>query len=106
MKVQSIKKFQQGDVIIKTSTLKQGKKLNHLCLQKSDVSNHSHQITRGDAILYSTQDKEKQILVVKSKEAHLTHEEHKPIIIPKGKYLVYNVKEYDPFEEEIRRVRD
>jgi len=106
-KLTVIKKFQQGDLIIKETTEKQkGKKLTHCVLQSSDVSGHKHIIKKGNVSLYNHNNKDEFILVVVDKEVILTHEEHKPIKIPKGKYLVYGVKEFDPFEEEIRRVRD
>jgi hypothetical protein len=102
-------KFQQGDLIIKSTEIKQkdfGKKLNHLILQKSDVSNHKHQLINGDAILYEGKNKDEFYLNVKSDKIELIHEEHKSINIPKGKYYVYGVREFDPFEDEIRRIRD
>ena len=104
-----IKKFQQGDLILKETKVAKkdfGKKLNHLILQQSDVSNHKHQITKGTAILYSTTKADEFYLDVTSDNAVLSHEEHTSINIPKGKYFVYGVKEFDPFEDIIRRVRD
>lgn len=104
-----IKKFQQGDLIIKSTEVKQkdfGKKLNHLILQKSDVSGHKHQIIKSDAILYEGKNKDEFYLSIKSPYGILVHEEHKSINIPKGKYFVYGVREFDPFEDEIRRVID
>ena len=110
MKVQNkVIKFQQGDLIIKSTEVKQkdfGKKLNHLILQKSDVSGHKHQIVGNKAILYQGKNKDEVYLNVTSPSVLLTHEEHKTISIPKGKYLVYGVREFDPFEDIIRRVVD
>lgn len=34
------------------------------------------------------------------------HEEHKPVSLGKGIWKVGIVREYDPFEEEARKVRD
>jgi len=104
-----MKKFQQGDLILKESKVSKkeyGKKLNHLILQQSDVSNHKHQITNGTAILYSTQRADEFYLEVTSEKAVLAHEEHTSVNIPKGKYFIYGVREFDPFEDVIRRVRD
>lgn len=36
----------------------------------------------------------------------LTHQEHKPITIPKGKYISGKILEYDHFLEESKEVRD
>jgi len=102
-------KYQQGDLILKETKVNKkdfGKKLNHLILQQSDVSGHKHQLINGDAILYEGKNKDEFYLDVKSIFAILSHEEHGPINIPKGKYFVYGVREFDPFEDEIRRVRD
>lgn len=104
-----MKKYQQGDLIIKESksTKKEyGKQLSHLILQKSDVSNHKHQLIRGDAILYKGKNKDEFYLKVNSDTIELIHEEHKSIIIPKGTYYVYGVREFDPFEDVIRRIQD
>ena len=109
MKVEQIKKYQQGDCIIKSTEVKQkdfGKKLNHLILQKSDISNHKHQLINGNAVLYEGKNKDEFYLNIKSDSIEFIHEEHKSISIPKGKYLVYGVREFDPFEDVIRRVKD
>jgi hypothetical protein len=45
-------------------------------------------------------------LRVFSETALLKHQEHNPINIPKGNWKIKIVKEYDPFENEIRRVQD
>ncbi|HPJ86781.1 MAG TPA: hypothetical protein PLU55_01570 [Candidatus Pacearchaeota archaeon] len=107
MKNDKIIKIQQGDIIIKTTVLPKkqwGKKINHLILQKSDVSGHSHKIV-GKAVLYST-DKEGEFFLDVLEKSKVLHEEHKTLSVPKGKYFVYGVRELDHFEEEIRRVRD
>jgi hypothetical protein len=103
----TIKKFQQGDVLIKSTSIPKkefGKKVNHLILQKSDISQHAH-VVKGKATLYATSKVDEFFLEVKEK-SKVTHEEHLPIDLPKGNYFVYGVKEFDPFEEEIRRIRD
>ena len=107
MKNDKIIKIQQGDVVIKTTTTSKkewGKKLNHLVLQQSDVSGHSHKVA-GKAVLYSTE-KEAEFFLDVLEKSKVIHEEHKSLSIPKGKYFVYGVRELDHFEEEIGRVRD
>lgn len=101
------KKYQQGDVIIKSTAIPKkewGKKLNHLILQKSDISQHCHKV-KNNAVLYEGKNKDEFFLAV-TKDTVVTHEEHKEIKLSKGNYFVYGVKEFDPFEEEIRRIRD
>ena len=102
-----IEKRQQGDVIIKTTNIPKkewGKKVNHLILQKSDISQHAH-VVKGQAVLYAT-DKVDEFFLDALENVKIAHEEHKEIKLPKGKYFCYGVKEFDPFEEEIRRIRD
>jgi len=104
-----MKKYQQGDLILKETKVPKkeyGRKLNHLILQQSDVSNHKHQLINGDAILYEGKNKDEFYLIVNSVLTSLVHEEHESINIPKGKYFIYGVREFDPFEDVIRRVRD
>ena len=107
MKKVQVQKFQQGDVIIKSTLIPKkqwGKKVNHLILQQSDISQHAH-VVKGKAALYATQKADEFFLEV-VEPVTVMHEEHKQIKLPKGKYFVYGVKEFDPFEEEIRRIRD
>jgi hypothetical protein len=102
-----IEKWQQGDVILKSTTIPKkewGKKVNHLILQKSDISQHAH-VVKGQAVLYAT-NKADEFFLEALENVKVAHEEHKEIKLPKGKYFVYGVKEFDPFEEEIRRIRD
>ncbi|MDR1613037.1 MAG: hypothetical protein LBT97_09675 [Planctomycetota bacterium] len=40
------------------------------------------------------------------REIEVTHQEHKPVTLAPGKYRVGSVREYDPFENEIRNVWD
>ena len=98
-------KLQQGDVILNSVDYEiKGKKLDHLVLAEGEATGHRHQLVDGlgqlimmDKIMH---------LQVFSETALLKHEEHKPIIVPKGNWKINIVREYDPFEEEIRRVRD
>ena len=45
-------------------------------------------------------------LQVDGETVALRHEEHKPVHIPKGTWRIGIVQEYDPFEQEARRVAD
>lgn len=103
-------KLQQGDVILKKTDLsiKGGKKLNHLILAEGEATGHNHQIVSGIAQLIALQgnDKGKLLLNVLSDYAKLKHQEHKEINIPKGKWEIKIVREYDHFEEEARQIVD
>lgn len=98
-------KFQQGDVIIRQIDYNiDGEELDHLTLAIGEASGHSHRITDGLAKLIIMDN----LLHLKifSESARLSHEEHNEIVLPKGNYIVRTVREYDPFEDEIRQVRD
>lgn len=97
-------KYQQGDVVIQKVKKVKGKKLNHLILAEGEATGHSHQIVNGLACLYASGND--MFLKVLSETAKLKHEEHKEINIPKGDYQVGIIREKDPFENEIRQVRD
>ncbi|MDJ0556906.1 MAG: hypothetical protein QNJ68_21160 [Microcoleaceae cyanobacterium MO_207.B10] len=86
--------IRQGDVILQPIKLTSGKKLSHLTLAEGEVTGHSHQITRGNAELY---EKDGTLyLKVLSETASLTHEEHKPVKIPQGDWMVRIQREYEP----------
>ena len=98
-------KLQQGDVILESVNYEvDGEKLDHLILAEGESTGHNHQIVSGlgqlimiDKIMH---------LQIFSETALLKHEEHKSINIPKGNWKIKIVREYDPFEKEIRRVAD
>lgn len=96
--------IQQGDVLIKKVLSIKGQKLNHLTLAKGEKTGHHHTITEGEADLYEQNGV--LYLRVNSKEATLTHQEHKPVVIEKGDYEIGIVREYDHFAEEARSVAD
>ncbi len=96
--------WQQGDVLIQRVSEVKGKKLNHLCLAKGEVTGHYHEITKGDTELYEHEGT--MFLKVKSEEAELTHQEHNTITLPKGDYKIGRVQEYDHFSEEAKQVQD
>ncbi len=86
--------IRQGDVILQPVKLTSGKKLSHLTLAEGEVTGHSHQITSGNAELY---EKDGTLyLKVLSETASLTHEEHKPVTIPQGNWIVRIQREYEP----------
>lgn len=98
--------IQQGDVIITPITkIPEGyEQTKGLVLAEGEVTGHMHEVTVGDAVLY--RNAEELILEVLSDEAVVTHQEHKPATLPRGKYKIGIVKEYDHFAEEAKRVAD
>ena len=97
--------YQQGDVLItKVNYEIKGKKLKHLILAEGEQTGHSHRIVQGLGQLVMM---DKMLhLQIFSETALLEHQEHGKIEISKGDYKIEIVREYDPFEEEIRQVRD
>ena len=97
---------QQGDVLLfSAEEVPAGaKKLAHLVLQEGEHTGHAHRVSSGLAELFETGST--KYLKVLSDEAVITHEEHKPVTLPKGTYKIGIVKEYDHFTEEIRQIRD
>ncbi|MBW4468911.1 MAG: hypothetical protein KME45_00720 [Stenomitos rutilans HA7619-LM2] len=86
--------MRQGDVILLPSKTIEGKPLPHLTLAEGEVTGHKHHISDGQAALY---EKDGTLyLKVLSETATLTHEEHKPIDIPKGTWMIRIQREYEP----------
>lgn len=87
--------LRQGDVIlIPASETVNGDKLAHLTLAEGEVTGHRHRISQGNAQLYERNGT--LYLKVLSPTALLTHEEHQPIAIPKGDWIVRIQREYEP----------
>ena len=87
-------KIRHGDVLIISTEQIKGKQLKHLVLAEGEVTGHAHRITEGDATLY--EENGVLFLHVESEKALLTHEEHKPVEIPRGDYEIKIQREYEP----------
>lgn len=79
------------------------KKLNHRKLAEGEHTGHYHLATARTAALY---DDNSQIVLDAPSGTKVTHQEHGTITVPPGQYDRLIVREFDPFEEEIREVRD
>lgn len=87
--------LRQGDVLlIPAAETGTGAKLPHLTLAEGEVTGHRHCISQGEAELYAYAGT--LYLKVRSRTALLTHEQHQPIAIPKGDWLVRIQREYEP----------
>jgi len=107
--------WQQGDVIIEQTDRNidfdsYKEETYDLILAEGEVSGHVHRISQTKkkvAVMVMEPMAGLQFLqVLDPKGATITHEEHLPITIPKGAYVVRKVREYDHFTEEIREVKD
>ncbi|MBD1879319.1 hypothetical protein [Coleofasciculus sp. FACHB-T130] len=92
--------IRQGDVIllplrqIEATKGRETPPLPHLTLAEGEVTGHKHRISDGQAELY---EKDGTLyLHVFSETATLTHEEHKAISIPQGRWMVRIQREYEP----------
>lgn len=88
--------MRQGDVILMPipATSTTGELLPHLTLAEGEVTGHRHQISQGNAELREQDGV--MYLMVDSEMATLTHEEHKPIQIPQGTWIVRIQRQYEP----------
>ncbi|PZV16763.1 MAG: hypothetical protein DCF22_04430 [Leptolyngbya sp.] len=86
--------LRQGDVILVPTGQATGVKLPHLTLAEGEVTGHRHRISEGKAELYERDST--LYLKVLSPTALLTHEEHKPISIPQGNWIIRIQREYEP----------
>jgi len=97
---QEIRYYQQGDVLIKETAKATGRAVKTKVLKSGS---NQHTLTKGTFTL--KKDEEKMFLIAKTKVT-LSHQEHKPIEIAKGTYIIEAVKEYDHMLEESREVVD
>ncbi len=97
--------YRNGDICIKQiDKLPEGlveKKSN--ILAEGEVTGHAHKLLKNGFTLYEKEG----VLYLSVKElTPLTHEEHKTIEIAPGEYIIQTEREYNPFDEEISKVKD
>jgi hypothetical protein len=104
--------YQQGDVLMKKldrGSIRKLKKdkIKHEeggnVLFEGEVTGHAHRAT--DDVKFFT-DQFGNRFMETARKTTIAHEEHKPITVPKGIYLLDQVREKDHFAEEVRRVMD
>jgi len=107
--MKKMKLIQQGDVILElVETLpkeakRQKPRERGVVLADGETTGHAHVM----APMYTSLFLVGTLFYVKvEKQTTLTHEEHNHLEIPPGVYKVRQVREYDHFAEEARRVRD
>jgi len=100
------KLFQQGDVLVyKVDELpKNLNKAQNKVLAEGEVTGHCHQIIDDNTDVFV--DDNGNIFLETKADSVLKHDTHHPITLPPGKYEVKIVREYDPFEDASRKVRD
>lgn len=105
MKAKS-KIYRQGDVlIIPTKTIPTHLvKTEKVCAALGEVTGHHHSIDSGCVGYADTAELLVSYIEVTEDVAHLTHQEHSTIDIPKGTYKVVKQVEFTP--EGIKNVQD
>jgi hypothetical protein len=115
--------YRHGDMIIyKVSDLdgsRKSKNKSKLVVGLGEVTGHSHDIIALEGSeVFGVYDGEIDItendlaemdrlfFEVTGNGAVITHEEHKPIYLEAGKYLRINQVEFNPFTQELEKVRD
>lgn len=73
-------------------------------LAYGEVTGHVHRAVAKTAKVYETDDGGRILECPDGTD--VVHEEHDAVSVPAGKYVSSIVREFDPFEEEIRQVRD
>jgi hypothetical protein len=99
--------YRHGDLLIRRiEFLPQGlTKLNTNILAEGEATGHQHRLTSKTAQVFGDGAKQQKYLSLEE-PTQLVHEEHKPITIDEGTYLVIQEREFDPFGDYIRRVAD
>jgi|SRR5208283_1721977 len=98
----------QGDVFFTRAKrlpvkaeVKQKSKRGYI-IAEGEATGHAH-VVDDDIELYESGG----VLYLRTeKEIQVKHEEHKPVILSKGIWKVGIVREYDPFSEHVRLMRD
>lgn len=99
--------WRHGDVFIeRVETIPVGrKKLRLPVLAEGELTGHAHRILEPQAAVFFEGTSEgERFFEITTPTATVTHEEHGPITLERGKYRSWIQREYHP--EEIRRVLD
>src|SRR5262245_14556919 len=100
-----VQTWRQGDVfIIATASLPAGLKPRPPVLAEGEVTGHAHRLQTGSSAQVLGDGVRGLFLAVEGTEATVVHEEHGPVTVPRGNYIVRIQREYHP--QEIRRVVD
>lgn len=102
--------IRQGDVMIRSvASLPEGvqekrRAARGIVLAEGEVTGHAHAITSEGVAWYTQPDNPLLQWVVVEEAAVVTHEEHAPVTLPSGVYVVDIQVQYEPGA--IRRVLD
>jgi len=101
------KQFRAGDLLLTKIKLipKSAKKKDTDILLEGEITGHIHRLSGGKSNIFVTP-KGVIYLSIISPTIPLTHEEHKTINVPKGKYKITRQREFDAYQGVIRNVED
>lgn len=104
-----MKIYQQGDVVFFTEKEIKGKEVKAdargYVFAEGEQTGHYHTVKDTEAVKVYEENGVKYCRVIKD-NAKVVHQEHSVVTLPRGNYRIGIVQEFDPFEEEIRNVRD
>ena len=80
------------------------KKAENNVLAYGEVTGHKHLLKSSQICVFENANKQK--FIDARQDLELVHEEHDPLLIKKGLYVVVHEQEYNPFDEAIRQVMD
>ncbi len=97
--------WRQGDVLISaiTAVPSRAVRRRELVIAEGEATGHRHRV-EDPATAELLEDRGVLYLRVLADRARVVHEEHGPIVLARGEYLVWQQREYSP--ESIRTVRD
>ncbi len=99
--------FRHGDLTLRPVEKIEGKEVKHngsFVVAEGETTGHKHLLTAERMVV--RQDAEGRYYLDLGSDGKLTHEEHKTITLPAGKYEVIREREMDWFQKSVRRVVD
>lgn len=98
--------FQQGDLLfVPVNEIPEGLDAQaHRVLAEGEATGHTHEAVAEDAVLYG--DERGRLYLETPSGTEVTHQEHRVVALPPGRYEVRRVREYDHFRNEPRPARD
>ena len=103
------KLIQQGDVLVFETSIPDNaipvkSQQGRFILAEGEATGHAHAIAEMPGVSMFRLDN--SLFLSTESEVIVRHEEHKPVTIPPGTFRIDQVKEIDPYTEEIHKVRD
>lgn len=97
--------YRHGDLLIcKVDSIPKGtKKRKTNIILDGEATGHAHRLSGGVVL---DLDKDNKVYLRVADGGKVTHEEHNTIALPAGDYVVTRQREYDPYAQAARDVRD